>query len=148
MHTIKQDHEATRIHRKTSVTLLIGLAGLLLIAAGTINEMLLKVSIDRARAFLNVEADLSKACALKTPCEWLNIETVRQGGFVLRSDIEALALGEDYVIEVSEEGDSATARPKGFFWGYAPNRNDIDGAYKVAVMSSDDFTTTPAIFSH
>ena len=146
--TIELDVKASRLHRKTGITLLAGFTGMLLIAVGVANELLLKTSIDRSRAFLSVEEGLSKACALQTPCDWLTLEIAREGAFVSLGNIETLGLGEDYIIEVSEEGKSATARPKGFFFGYAPSTDDIGRAYDVAAMSVDEFKAAPAIFSN
>lgn len=148
METIELDVKASKLNRKTGITLLAGFTGMLLIAVGVANELLLKTSIDRSRAFLSVEDGLSKACAIQTPCDWLSLEIVQKGAFVPLGNIETLGLGEDYIIEVSEDGKSATARPKGFFFGYAPNRDDIDRAYNVAAMSIDEFHATPTIYSN
>lgn len=148
METIELDVKASRLHRRTGITLLAGFTGILLIAVGVANELLLKASIDRARAFLSVEEGLSKACALQAPCDWLSLEIAREGAFVSLGNIETLGLGEDYIIEVSEDGKSATARPKGFFFGYSPSRDVIDRAYDVAAMSNDEFQITPAIYSN
>jgi hypothetical protein len=127
---------------------LIGFAVFILMWIGMINELLVKASIDRSRAFLSLQEDLTEACAIRKPCGWMVLDVVREGMFASLADIETLRLGDDYNIVVSEDGVSVTAMPKGFFWGYAPSDKNVDRAYEVAAMSSDDFNTAPAIFTH